>query len=100
MIIEDLDVRADLWAGALCAPRRPSVVGAGARLAWIKALDAPFEYSTPEELSAVIETCQRCPLSLQCAAEAANTGAEYGVWAGEVHEPELDDEVLGAGASA
>lgn len=98
MIIEDLDARADLWAGALCAPVKPAVVGAGARKAYVRALDLPFRTDSAS-VQMVKDLCQRCPLTLQCAVEGI--GAEYGVWAGELHEPELDeDETLGAGVSA
>lgn len=94
-LLKDWGEHENTYTEALCAPRKPSVVGAAPRKAWLRALDAPFRTDSAS-VASVKELCAVCPLTLQCAVEGI--GSEYGVWAGELHEPELDDEVLGAGA--
>lgn len=92
-LLGDFEARADLWVQALCAERRPAP---GASLsAWRSRLDRPFD-PRPSAVAAMKQLCQRCPLTTTCRAEGV--GAEYGVWAGELHEPKLADE-LGAEAS-
>jgi hypothetical protein len=89
----DLDARADYWHRALCAVPRSS---ATTRSAWRRALNLPFR-TDPASLTEIKQLCQRCPLTTTCRDQGV--GAEYGVWGGELHQPELADE-LGAGATA
>lgn len=93
-LLKDWGEHEDTYAEALCSVVNPHPQME--RGSWLARLNLPFDPS-PKAVAKMKELCLRCPLTTTCRDEGV--GAEYGVWAGELHEPELtEEEALGAGA--